>query len=141
VNTVRRWQDKYGSYQLTANDQFIESVIIGAIGDDITRRFRKDICELAMSYSGRPFGYLADLRASEGYTENAQRTIEEAYKSCLQLGCVIDALMIDSALVKSQMQAVNDAIDISLPLEIRLFNDRDKAIAFIEKVIKKSSGA
>lgn len=140
MSGVRQWQDKHGSYQLKANEQFIEAVIVGAVGDNITQRFYKDICDLAMSYSGRPFGYLADMRKMEGYTEDAQRTIEHAYKMCLQLGCVIDAMMIESPMVKAQMQTVNNAVDIDLPLEVRLFKERHDAIAFIEKVIKKSSG-
>lgn len=52
MTTIRRQQDKYGSYQLTAYDKFIESLIIRAIGDETTARFRKDIYELALGYGG-----------------------------------------------------------------------------------------
>lgn len=141
MTTLRQWQDKYGSYKLVARDNYIESKIVGAIGDDITARFIKDITGLAMNFSGRPFGYFADLSGSEGYTENAQRIIARAYRNCIELGCVIDAMMIDSALVKAQMQIINDEADISIPLEVRIFDERSDAVAFIQKIVKKAADA
>lgn len=134
----RRWQDKYGSYHLIANDHFIESVIIGAVGDSITDRFSKDICDLALLYNGKPFGYFADLSASEGYTEEAEKDIVRSYLRCLELGCVIDAMKITSPLVKAQMQRVSDIVDIDIPLEVRLFNSRDEGVAFVEKIVLKA---
>ncbi|MDM7861797.1 hypothetical protein QTP81_14435 [Alteromonas sp. ASW11-36] len=137
----RRWQDKYASYQLTVHDKFIESLIIGAIGDDITARFRKDIHELALQYGGRPFGYFADLSQSEGYTGIAEKEIIKAYQICLQCGCVIDAMIVSSPLVKSQMQRVSDILDIDIPLNVRLFDNRDDAVAFVEKIVDKQIAA
>lgn len=141
MTSTRQWQDKYGSYQLVCRENYIEAKVVGSIDEDITARFTKDITALAISFSGRPFGYLADLRASEGYTEFALRDIIRGYKSCLELGCVIDALMISSPLVKSQMQTINDALDIPIPLEVRIFDDHNAAVAFIQKIIRKAADA
>lgn len=137
MNTERRWQDKYGSYQLVARDDFLESRVIGSIGEEITAKFFKDIIELAKSYGGRPFGYLADLRLSEGFNDVAERDIISAYKTCMTLGCVIDAMMLESPVVKQQMQRISDIVDVPIPLEVRLFDERSKAVAFIEKIIRK----
>ncbi|WP_100656090.1 hypothetical protein [Alteromonas flava] len=134
----RRWQDKYGSYTLYARDNFIESIILGAIGDNITAHFKKDIIDLAKSYGGRPFGYYADLTGSEGYTEVAEQHIIVAYKACLEFGCVIDAMTIKSPLVKAQMERVSDIVGIDLPLAVRMFESREAGIAFVEKLVQKT---
>ena len=139
MTATRQWQDKYGSYQLVAHQNFIESKVVGTIGEDITARFIKDITALALSFSGRPFGYLADLTGSEGYTEDGYQNIAQAYANCMELGCVIDAMMIESPLVKSQMQQINDDADIIMPLEIRIFKERNQAVAFLEKMVKKAA--
>lgn len=141
MTTIRRQQDKYGSYQLTAYDKFIQSLIIGAIGDGTTARFRKDIYELALGYGGRPFGYFADLSQSKGYNGDAEKEIVKAYQICAQCGCVIDAMLVTSPLVKSQMQRVSDTLDIDIPLNIRLFENREEAVAFVEKVVDKMAVA
>lgn len=112
MTTIRRQQDKYGSYQLTAYDKFIESLIIRAIGDETTARFRKDIYELALGYGGWQFGYFADRSQSKGYSGDAEKEIVKAYQICAQCGCVIDAMLVTSPLVKSQMQRVSDTLDI-----------------------------
>ncbi|WP_100643859.1 hypothetical protein [Alteromonas facilis] len=134
----RRWQDKYGSYHIVAHDDYIDVTIIGAIGDNITSRYKKDVLELARGFAGQPFGIYADLSRYEGYTDASEQHFVEAYKSCLALGCVIDAATICTPLVKSQMQRINDLADIDMPLSVRLFKQREEGVAFVQKMVQKA---
>lgn len=50
-------------------------------------------------------------------------------------------MLVTSPLVKSQMQRVSDTLDIDIPLNIRLFENREEAVAFVEKVVDKMAVA
>lgn len=134
----RRWQDEQGSYMLVARENFIEARIIGKISEESGEQFFNDVLSLAKHYTGRPFGYLSDLRLSEGFDELPEENLIDVYKTFSALGCVVDAVVYQSPEVKQRMKQFDDILDISIPLELRLFEDRSKAVSFIEKFVRKS---
>lgn len=129
-------RDKHGTYRLRYENQILYSVVIGAVGASLVKKFIADMLQMYDSIEDHKWGYLADLSQCQAWTLEAENTLPDAHKKAMERGCVVDAYLMGTALLREQAKKVRKNAEIDSDIDQHIFADIPSAERFIRSIIE-----
>ncbi|MFT4937201.1 MAG: hypothetical protein ACI88A_000215 [Paraglaciecola sp.] len=136
MSKIFRHKDKHGSYQLDFKNNILRALVIGAIGDSLSRHFHADVLTLVTGEDSHPWAYYGDLLLCDGATFQAEQSILNANIFSTKNGCCIDAYRLQSPLVKDQIARIRAKTGVKTKLEEHTFDTENEALTFLHKQLK-----
>lgn len=130
--------DKYGSYTMEIQGRILSIILKGAMGTGLSKHYARDLVKTSEQLAGAPWGYFACAREFDASTLEASDIAAQAYKYCMENGCIVDTYCLSSPVAKNQLQQIRSSLNINPPLEERLFDNKQQAFDFIHKILAKS---
>lgn len=123
--------DRHGSYKLNYRDKILRSVVKGAIGGSLARKFNQDIAIIFTLITDSRWGYFGDLSQCEAYTDEALALLPVSHLGAITSGCCVDAYLMGTALTHEQLRRVRKIAGIESELEQQVFDSSKECEAFI----------
>ena len=129
------YKDKFGSINITLEDNIITAEFTGAVSVGIATYLLEKGRELKSVIRVPYWGYISNSLNAEASTPEAQKILLQAAAEYQQAGCIRAVFLLTSPIAIAQMEALRAAVGITEPFSDVLFDNYHDAKAHLDNYL------